>query len=156
MKNQILAASLFLLCAGACAQEDVIGSVDTAFKLVGANHKVVVRVFDDPAVAGVSCYVTTPETGGVLGTVGLAEDTSDASVACRQIGPIVFKGPLPRQGEAFSKRASPLFKRTRVVRMVDPKRQTLIYMVYSDKLIDGSPRTSVTVVPVGKPIPLAK
>lgn len=152
----ILAASLCLASCGAIAQDEVIGSVDTAFELLGANHKVVVRAFDDPLVKGVSCYVSTPETGGLKGSLGLAEDKSDASVACRQVGPISFPGPIPHKAEVFSKRASVLFKRTRVIRMADPKRQTLVYLVTSDKLIDGSPKNSVTAVPVGQQIPLLK
>lgn len=156
MRLSALAASLLLLSSGALAQDTVIGSVDTAFKLIGPDHKVVVRVFDDPLVKGVSCYVSSPQTGGVTGALGLAEDKSDASVACRQIGPISFKGPIPAQAEVFSQRSSILFKRNRVVRMVDSQRQTLVYLVYSDKLIDGSPKNSVTAVPVGAPIPIAR
>ncbi len=89
-----------------------------------------------------------------MGSLGLAEDTSDASVACRQVGNISFNGLLPKQEEAFNKSASVLFKKTRVVRIVDDKRKTLIYLIYSDKLIDGSPKNSITAVPVNGPIPM--
>lgn len=131
-----------------------IGSVDTAFKLIGANHKIVMEVFDDPMVKGVSCYISRAKSGGITGTLGLAQDKSDASVACRQISPIDFTGTLPQQAEVFSQSASILFKKIRVVRVVDAKRQTLVYMIYSDKLIDGSPQNSITAVPVGKTIPV--
>lgn len=131
-----------------------VGSVDTAFKLVGANHKIVINVFDDKLVQGVSCYISRAKTGGLKGTFGLAEDKSEASVACRQVGPIAFNGKIPQQAEVFSESTSILFKKIRVVRVVDTKRQALIYMIYSDKLIDGSPQNSITAVPVGKPIPL--
>lgn len=134
------------------AVAEEIGSVDTAFKLIGSNHKIVVDVFDDPKVSGVSCYISRAKTGGVKGTFGLAEDKSDASIACRQVGVISFKEPVKKQEEVFSQRTSILFKKLRVVRMVDEKRQVLTYLTMSDKLIDGSPQNSITAVPVGKPI----
>ncbi|CAM5396463.1 CreA family protein [Thauera mechernichensis] len=130
------------------AQAETVGSVNTAFKLIGRNHQVVVEVFDDPKVKGVSCYVSRARTGGVKGTLGLAEDTADASVACRQVGEISFAEPLRRQEEVFSQSASILFKKIRIVRMVNSARNTLVYLVYSDKLIDGSPQNNVTAVPV--------
>ncbi len=139
-----------LLCA------ETIGSVDTAFKLIGRNHQVVVEVFDDPKVNGVSCYVSRARTGGLKGSFGLAEDTSDASVACRQVGDISFSEPLREQEEVFSQSASILFKKVRIVRMVDATRNTLVYLVYSDRLIDGSPHNNVTAVavPASSRIPL--
>jgi CreA protein len=147
-----LALSAFVLGASA----ETVGSVDTAFKLIGPDHKVVVEAFDDPKVAGVSCYLSRAKTGGVKGALGLAEDTSDSSVACRQMGPLTFNGKVPRQEEVFNERSSIFFKHVRVVRMVDVKRNALVYLVYSDKLIEGSPKNSVTAVPVpaNQPIPL--
>jgi CreA protein len=138
------------------ASAETVGAVDTAFKLIGPDHKVVVEVFDDPKVAGVSCYLSRAKTGGVKGALGLAEDTSDSSVACRQMGPLSFNGKVPRQEEVFSERSSIFFKHVRVVRIVDAKRNALVYLVYSDKLVDGSPKNSVTAVPVpaNQPIPL--
>jgi CreA protein len=138
------------------ASAETVGSVDTAFKLIGPDHKVIVEVFDDPKVGGVSCYLSRAKTGGIKGAVGLAEDTSDSSVACRQVGPLSFAGKVARQEEVFSERSSIFFKHVRVVRMVDPKRNALVYLVYSDRLIDGSPKNSVTAVPVpaNQPIPL--
>ena len=131
-----------------------IGSIDTAFKLVGSNHKVVVEVFDDPKVQGVSCYVSRAKTGGITGSLGLAEDKANASIACRQVGEISFKEPVARQEEVFTQKTSILFKTLRVVRMVDPKRNTLVYLVYSDKLIEGSPQNNVTAVPVPAAVPI--
>jgi CreA protein len=147
-----LALSAFVLGASA----ETVGSVDAAFKLIGPDHKVVVEAFDDPKVAGVSCYLSRAKTGGVKGALGLAEDTSDSSVACRQMGPLTFNGKVPRQEEVFNERSSIFFKHVRVVRIVDVKRNALVYLVYSDKLIDGSPKNSVTAVPVpaNQPIPL--
>ena len=138
------------------ATAETVGSVDTVFKLLGPDHKVVVEVFDDPRVRGVSCYLSRAKTGGIKGAIGIAEDKSNASVACRHVGPLAFIGKLPRQEEVFSERASILFKHVRVVRMVDPKRNALVYLVYSDRLIEGSPQNSVTAVPVpaNLPIPL--
>lgn len=133
-----------------------VGEVSTEFKLIGPNHKVVVEVFDDPKVGGVSCYLSRSKTGGIKGGLGLAEDKAESAVACRQVGDIKFAGAIPRQEEVFSERASILFKHVRVVRMVDAKRNALVYLVYSDRLIEGSPKNSVTAVPVpaAQPIPL--
>ena len=120
----------------------------TVWKLLGANHQVVVEAFDDPGVAGVTCFVSRAKTGGISGAVGLAEDVSEASIACRQVGPIRFERPVPPQENIFSERMSILFKRLNVVRMVDTKRNVLIYLTYSDKLIEGSPMNSLTAVAV--------
>jgi CreA protein len=151
-----LAAGVLLSALALSATAETVGSVDTAFKLIGPDHKVVVEVFDDPKVGGVSCYLSRAKTGGLKGAIGLAEDKSDSSVACRQVGALSFNGKVPRQEEVFSERSSIFFKHVRVVRMVDAKRNALVYLVYSDKLIDGSPKNSVTAVPVpaNQPIPL--
>ena len=151
---------LALLVAGSAvtAHAETIGEVDTVFKLIGPDHKIVVDAWDDPKVGGITCYVSRAKTGGIKGAVGLAEDKSDASIACRQVGPISFTKPLPDQEEVFSERQSFLFKKLRVVRMVDKKRNTLVYLTYSDRVIEGSPNNSVTAVPVdrGTVIPLNK
>jgi len=140
----------------ALAHAETVGEVDTVFKLIGPDHKIVVDAWDDPKVGGVTCYVSRAKTGGIKGAVGLAEDKSDASIACRQIGPISFVKPLPEQEEVFSERQSFLFKKLRVVRMVDKKRNTLVYLTYSDRVIEGSPKNSVTAVAVdrGTTIPM--
>lgn len=148
------AACLGLLCASMAARAEQIGSVDTVFKWIGPNHKIVVEAYDDPAVAGVTCHVSRAKAGGISGAVGLAEDPSDASIACRQVGPISFPKPLALQEEVFSERTSILFKRLRIVRMVDVKRNTLVYLTYSDKLIEGSPKNSITAVPVDRSTPI--
>ena len=151
----LLSAAL-LCCATAHAEQ--VGEVSTVFKFIGPNHKIVVEAYDDPRVSGVVCYLSRARTGGISGAIGIAEDKADASVACRQVGEIRFNGSLPKQEEVFSERASILFKRVQVVRMVDTKRNALIYLVYSDRLIEGSPQNSVTAVPLpaGQPVPLAK
>jgi CreA protein len=136
------------------ARAETLGEVSTVFKLIGPNHKIVVEAYDDPLVEGVTCYVSRAKTGGISGAVGLATDKSDASIACRQVGEIRIKSPLPQQDEVFSERLSILFKRLRIVRVVDVKRQALVYMTYSEQLIEGSPKNSITAVPVGKPIPV--
>ena len=150
-----LLASATVLLAGA-ARAEPIGAVDTAFKLIGPDHKVVVDAHDDPGVAGITCYVSRAKTGGITGAIGVAEDKAEASIACRQVGTIGFAKPLKAQEEIFSERISLLFKKLRVVRMVDAKRNVLVYLTYSDRLIDGSPKNSVSVVPVDRatPIPL--
>ena len=153
-------AALALAAGAICVavQAEKIGDVSTAFQWVGPNHKVVVEAYDDPKVGGITCYVSRARTGAVKGAFGLAEDRAEASIACRQVAPLVFSVPLPAQEEVFSERMSILFKRMRVVRMVDAARNTLVYMSYSDKLIDGSPQNSVTAVPVDRAtaIPLKK
>lgn len=153
--SRALTAALMLMLSAA-AKAEVIGSVDTAFKLLGPDHKIVVEVFDDPKVSGISCFLSRARTGGIKGALGIAEDKAEASVACRQVADISFPAPIPKQEEVFSERASILFKRIRVVRIVDPKRNALVYLVYSDRLIEGSPQNSITAVPVpaGVAIPL--
>lgn len=152
-----IAIGLALLACGRVGAETV-GEVSTVWKLIGPNHKIVVEAYDDPRVEGVTCYVSRAKTGGVSGALGLAEDLAEASIACRQVGPIRFREPVPVQEEIFSERLSVLFKRLQVVRMVDVRRKVLVYLTYSDKLIEGSPQNAVTAVPVGAEttIPLAK
>jgi CreA protein len=145
-----LALSLSLLIATTAAQAEEIGSVDTVFKFIGADHKIVVEAFDDPGVAGVTCFLSRAKTGGIKGALGLAEDKSEASIACRQVGPISIPKPIQAQEEIFSERTSFIFKRLRIVRMVDLKRHTLVYLTYSDRVIEGSPQNSVTAVPVDR------
>lgn len=156
MTNKALFAFVCTLIVSSAAIAEEIGKVSTKFNMLTPNDKIVVDVFDDPQVSGVSCYLSHAKKGGLKGAVGIAEDTSDASVACRQVGPIRFDGKIPQQDEVFSERASLLFKHVQVVRMVDQKRNTLVYLVYSDRLIEGSPKNSVTAVPVPaeQPIPL--
>ena len=146
-RRPALALALVLSGCGLSSAEEV-GAVDTVFKFIGPDHKIVVDAYGDPKVAGVTCYVSRAKTGGVKGALGLAEDKSDASIACRQTGVISFAKPLDKQEEMFSERISLVFKRLRVVRMVDAKRNTLVYLTYSDRLIEGSPQNSVTAVPV--------
>ena len=145
----VLAAfGLTLFMTRASAQQ--IGEVSTVFKLLSPNDKIVVDAYDDPKVAGVTCYVSRAKTGGYKGALGLAEDKSEASIACRQTGPITFAKPLEAQEEVLSERISLVFKKLRVVRMVDKPRNTLVYLTYSDRLIEGSPQNSVTAVPVDR------
>ena len=148
LRHYAVAAALLLSGCGLSSAEEV-GAVDTVFKFIGPDHKIVVDAYDDPKVTGVTCYVSRAKTGGIKGAFGLAEDKSDASIACRQTGVISFGGkPLNKQEEMFSERISLVFKRLRVVRMVDAKRNTLVYMTYADRIIEGSPQNSVTAVPV--------
>lgn len=144
---------LVLLCslaACAAAQAETIGSVDTVFKFIGPDHKIVVEAYDDPHVNGVTCYLSRAKTGGIKGALGVAEDRSEASIACRQVAPMAFPKALPEQEEIFNERISLVFKKLRIVRMVDKKRNALVYLTYSDRLIEGSPQNSVTVVPVDR------
>jgi CreA protein len=125
-----------------------IGEVSTVFKWLGPNDKIVVEAFDDPEVAGVTCYLSRAKTGGIKGGVGLAEDRAEASLACRQVGPIEFKAELKEGEEVFKERTSLVFKTMQVVRFFDRKRNTLVYLVYSDRIIEGSPQNAVTAIPI--------
>lgn len=146
--------ALLLSLTRAGAQQ--VGEVSTVFKLLSPNDKIVVDAYDDPKVAGVTCYVSRAKTGGYKGALGLAEDKAEASIACRQTGPITFAKPLDAQEDVLTERISLVFKKLRVVRMVDKPRNTLVYLTYSDRLIEGSPQNSITAVPVDRatPIPL--
>ena len=146
--NRILAVSTLIATSflATMSSAEKIGSVDTTFKLLGANHKIIIEAFDDPKVEGVTCYVSRAKTGGISGSLGLAEDTSDASIACRQTGEIKMRSELADGEEVFSQRSSILFKKLQVVRFFDQSRNTLVYLSYSDKLIDGSPKNSISAV----------
>jgi CreA protein len=118
------------------------------FQWIGPDHKIVVEAYDDPKVAGVTCYLSRAKTGGIKGGLGLAEDKAEASIACRQVAPIRIDKPLPKQEDMFTERISLVFKKMRIVRMVDVKRNVLVYLSYSDRVIEGSPQNSISVVPV--------
>ncbi|RRV26280.1 hypothetical protein EGJ23_13150 [Pseudomonas sp. o96-267] len=139
---------LSLLMLPGLALAETIGEVSTVFKWVGPNDKIVVEAFDDPKVDGVTCYLSRAKTGGVKGGLGLAEDRAEASIACRQVGPIAFKGKLKDGEEVFKERTSLVFKTMQVVRFFDAKRNTLVYLVYSDRVIEGSPQNAVTAIPI--------
>ena len=125
-----------------------IGQVSTVFKFVGPNDRIVVEAFDDPKVDGVTCYLSRAKTGGLKGGLGLAEDRAEASIACRQVGPIHFKEQLKDGDELFKELTSLVFKTMQVVRFLDKKRNTLVYLVYSDRVIEGSPQNAVTAIPI--------
>ena len=149
----IQVASLLLATSSVLA--DSVGCVTTAWKLIGANHKVCVDAFQDPRVRGVTCHVSQARTGGVSGSLGLAQDPSQFSLACRQTGPIVLPAKLPKEETVFSEDTSILFKETRIIRMWDEVHRTLVYLAISRKLIEGAPANSLSTVPVmtwgGKP-----
>lgn len=130
------------------ASAEEIGEVSTVFKWLGPNDKIVVEAFDDPKVEGVTCYLSRAKTGGVKGGFGLAEDRAEASIACRQVGPIRFTAELKEGEEVFKERTSLVFKSMQVVRFHDRKRNTLVYLVYSDRIIEGSPQNGVTAIPI--------
>lgn len=150
MRNILFVTALCGLFATATAEE--IGTVSTKFKWLGPNDKIAVEVFEDQDVPGVACYLSRAKTGGIKGAIGVAEDTSDASIACRQIGPIRLTDKI-RAGKAdgeevFKKRTSLIFKSMQVVRFFDSRRNVLVYLTYSDRIIEGSPKNSISVVPI--------
>lgn len=150
-----------IMCFTACtlivfqipyATAEDIGEVRTKFKMLGANDKIVVEAFDDPDIPGATCYLSRAKTGGISGSVGVAEDTADASLACRQTGKISLPEDVhsgKSDGErVFRKSTSLLFKTMQVVRFYDQKRNTLVYLTYSNKIIDGSPKNSISAIPI--------
>jgi CreA protein len=156
MEDTMLKAGLFtllitawLIIGSAEASADDLPCVSTTFRFIGKNDRVCVSAFDDPKVQGVACHVSQARTGGLSGTIGLAEDPSRFSIACRQVGPItVDLATLTDREEVYSARTSIFFKRTHVYRVLDKKRNTLVYLAISDKLIDGSPQNAISTVPI--------
>jgi len=142
-----LAAGL-MLAIPLTANADNVGCVTTAWKLIGANHKVCVEAFHDPKVPGITCHVSQARTGGVSGSLGLAQDPSQFSLACRQTGPIALPAKLPKDETVFTEDTSMLFKETRIVRLWDEANRTLVYLGISRKLIEGSPANTISTVPV--------
>ncbi len=125
-----------------------VGSVDTKFKMLGPDHKIVIEAFDDPKIEGITCYLSRSKKGGLKGMVGLAEETSDAALSCRQVGPIRTTGELKEGERVFSENRSLVFKKLQVVRFFDKKRQTYVYLAYSDRVIEGSPQNAISTVPI--------
>nr|WP_246339860.1 CreA family protein [Ancylobacter tetraedralis] len=138
-----------LASAPAHAQEpDLIFRKSTVWKFLTPDDKLATYGIDDPVVEGVACHYTVPEKGGVKGMLGVAEEVSDISIACRQIGPIAFKGKFEQGDVVYRESRSLIFKKMQIVRGCDAKRNVLVYLVYSDKLIDGSPKNSTSTVPI--------
>ena len=149
MKTKIFVTTLFCCATIVSAlHAEEIGSVDTEFKWLGPDHKIVIEAFDDPKIEGITCHLSRSKKGGFKGMVGLAEETSDASIACRQVGPIRVVGELKEGERVFSESRSLIFKKLQVVRFFDEKRQTYIYLVYSDRVIEGSPQNAISTVPI--------
>jgi CreA protein len=151
-RNRIFAALGLLLATAAPAlaadEPDLIFRRSTVFKLLSPNDKLATYGLDDPEVDGVACHFTVPEKGGYKGWLGLSEQVSDISLACRQIGPIHFKAKAEQGEDMFKQRRSLFFKKMQIVRGCDAKRNVLVYMVYSDRLIEGSPKNSTSSVPI--------
>lgn len=145
-----LVVMLALMPSVLLAQDAHIGSVRTEFRMLGPNNTIEVERFDDPKVQGISCYISYSQVGGISGAVGLAEEASEASVVCRQTGEVVFApADVEEQEVIFTQRRSALFKNLRVVRMHDTETQTFVYLTYSTRLVDGSPKNAITAVHYG-------
>lgn len=145
----LLSGTLFC-CAvlSLSSHADEVGSVDTKFNLLSPDDSIKIEVFDDPSIEGVACYLSRAEKGGYKGVVGIAEDTSDASIECIQVGPIRITEKIREEEQVFNERRSLIFKRMRVVRFCDTPRNTIVYLVYSERVIEGSPKNSVSAVPI--------
>ena len=143
-----LVVSAGLVPARAADEPDLIFRKSTVFKLLSPNDKLATYAIDDPDVDGVACHFTVPERGGVKGWLGLAEEVSDISLACRQVGPIHFRNKFAQGDEMYRRRRSILFKKMQIVRGCDTKRNVLVYLVYSDRLVEGSPKNSTSSVPI--------
>ena len=145
----LLAGAALLLAASSAARADDLECVSTTFRMLSPSDKVCLSVFDDPSVPGVTCYISQARTGGWGQPLGLNEDPSNFSVSCRQMGPInVDLATLPEREEAFTEKTSIFFKKTRIYRIPDLKRNALVYLAISAKLIEGSPANSVSSVPI--------
>ena len=163
MTFKTVIAAAILCCgifsAAAAEDPDLIFKKTTVWKFLSPDHKLGTYAIDDPDVEGVTCYFTVPEKGGWVGWLGLAEELSNASLSCRQVGPIKFKRKTRQGDEAFSQRRSLIFKRMQIVRGCDAKRNVLVYLIYTDKIIEGSPENSTSSVPIspwGETTPPAK
>lgn len=143
-----LSSTLFCAVFTMNVHADSIGSVDTKFNLLSPDDSIQIEVFEDPEIEGVACYLSRAQKGGYRGLVGIAEDTSDASIDCRQVGPVVITSSLESGEEVFNERRSLIFKRLKVVRFCDTPRNTIVYLVYSERVIEGSPKNSVSAVPI--------
>jgi CreA protein len=148
MRRLAFLIALLLAVPASAEEPDLIFRKSTVFKLLTPDDKLATYGIDDPLVEGVACHYTVPERGGVAGALGVAEEVSDISLACRQVGPIAFKGKFEQGGVVFRERRSILFKKMQIVRGCDLKRNVLVYVVYSDKLIEGSPKNSTSTVPI--------
>jgi len=148
MKKILAYCTLFLVLLSPSVQSEEIDCITTSWKLIGSNHKVCVQAFDDPKVKGVACHISQAKTGGIAGTFGVAEDPSQFSISCRQVGPIIIDGKLPKSETAFTEDTSLFFKETKVTRLFDAKRNTLVYVAISRKLIEGAPANSISTVPI--------
>jgi len=144
----LLFAGLVGMPVHAADEPDLIFKRSTVFKFLTPNDKLATYGIDDPEVEGVACHFTVPERGGVKGWIGVAEQVSDISLACRQIGPIRFKAKFAQGEDMFRQRRSMFFKKMQIVRGCDTKRNVLVYMVYTDRLIEGSPKNSTSSVPI--------
>jgi len=146
--KRLTAASLLTMSL-APAYADDLSCVSTTFRLLGRNDKVCVSVFDDPKVPGVACHISQARTGGIGGSLGLSEDPSRFSIACRQVGPIAADlDKLAGNEKVYTEHTSVFFKHTSVFRIVDKKRNSLVYLAISDKLIEGSPQNAISTVPI--------
>ena len=144
----LIAAALAGSAVAAESDPDLIFRKSTTFKLLTPNDKLAIYGIDDPVVEGVACHFTAPERGGLSGALGLAEQTSDISLACRQYGPIKFREKFSQGDVVFTERRSVFFKKMQIVRGCDVKRNILVYMTYTDKLVEGSPKNSTSTVPI--------
>ena len=144
----VFLAFALLAAVAPVAQAEEVGCTSTTFRVFGANDKICVYAFDDPRVPGVACHISQARTGGISGSLGLAEDPSRFSIACRQVGPITLPDKLPKEESVFSESTSMFFKNTEVVRLYDRKRNTLVYVAVSRKVIEGSPMNAISTVPI--------
>ncbi len=144
----VLVVVLFSVWIISRPERGTTGAVNTKFRLLGPDDKIVVEGFDDPKVEGVACHISRAQTGGMKGALGVAEDTSDASIACRQIGPIKINGEIKDGERVFDERRSLAFKTLQVVRFFDRRRNVLVYVAHSARVIEGSPKNSISSVPI--------
>ncbi|MDE2238442.1 MAG: CreA family protein [Rhodospirillales bacterium] len=144
----ILAVAIFLfwLISPRAGERQQIGAVSTNFHWIGPNDKVIVERFDDPKIPAISCYVASAQTGGLAGGTGFATDPSRFSLNCIARGPVTLPADLPKQEEIGSISASLFFKHFILTRILDDKRDTVIYVLTSTKVLKGSPANAISAV----------
>lgn len=147
-RSRCIAPACLLLILSPVTVAEELGSVDTKWRAFSPDDSITLEVFDDEKIQGVACYLSRAETGGYKGALGMAEDTSHASLDCHQVGPISIRKPFKKGEPVFRERRSLIFKSMKVLRYCDSKRNAIVYLVYSDKIIEGSPQNSVSAVPI--------
>ena len=145
----LVVAALLPVNVHAADEPDLIFRKSTVFHFTSPNDKLATYGVDDPMVDGVACHFTAPEKGGCEGLArALRRKSPTSRLPAGRSGPIKFKAKFEQGDDVFRRRRSLFFKKMQIVRGCDVKRNVLVYMVYSDRIIEGSPKNSTSSVPI--------